>query len=81
VTENSRMRHRAHGALVAGNLGILGVDVSCLNKARENDDQDTENRQRPKDRLRPRIGSASSQISQLPTMSLQITTKLVRCTT
>lgn len=31
MIQDSGMSHRAHGALMAGNLGILGVDVSCLN--------------------------------------------------
>lgn len=39
ASEYSRMSYRADGALVPGNPGIVGVNVNCLDKAGEGDQQ------------------------------------------
>ena len=42
MIENSGMRHRAHGAIVAGEVGILGVHVGSLECTDENDQADAQ---------------------------------------
>ena len=45
VIYNSRVSHGAHGALVAGKLGILSVNVGCLNPSDQHDQKDTQHRE------------------------------------
>jgi len=45
VIYNSRVSHGAHGALVAGKLGIVGMDVARLNPTDQRDQKDTQHRE------------------------------------
>lgn len=40
--ENSRVRHRAHGALVTGNFRLVGVNVRDLDHAHKRNQQNTQ---------------------------------------
>jgi len=57
--DNPSMGHGADGAVMAGEFGILGMDVDSLGKASEPDQQDTGQGQQPESGLARDLSSSS----------------------
>lgn len=61
ITQHACMGHGAHGALMAGKLGIVSVNVGGLHKAGESHRQNTDQRQRSEGNFWSRLVSVHRQ--------------------
>ena len=68
ATKNSRMGHGADRTIMAGKLGIVGVNVNSLDDTDEGNEQDTKQRQSYNRRLLARFVSREDQ-NQCPTLT------------